>query len=285
MLKTWTKVNEALSGHYTYTNGGEEVLLQVVERSAGNGLVDAKNLAKGLLGDTTVLELGEHHLAVLGQERARSVAVVGGLGLLAIDSAEQVADENRGFGCDSSGSLGGGKARGITGGPDVGELVVAEGVVVDGDVTGLIGDSAVLDESMRSHLGNDVHKVKLLGDLLLSVGASEDGLVAVDLNKVVLEETLDTSLLAHLLKGGAVLGNTEHDGEASGEADLDGRSGGVLGVVETSLLPVVEGKPHGLLRGTGALDDTSGLSEDGVTLLESLNVGEDLVTEVVAVDG
>jgi hypothetical protein len=48
---------------------------------------------------------------------------------------------------------------------------------------------------------------------------------------------------------------------------------------------VVEGEPHGLLRSTGALDHTGGLSEDSVTLLETLNVGEDLVAVVVAVDG
>src|SRR4051794_1113309 len=74
--------------HGVVVNPGEEVLLQVVEDATGLDLIHAEPVVERLLGHAAVLELGEEDLAVLGEEGARGVAIVKGLGLLALESAE-----------------------------------------------------------------------------------------------------------------------------------------------------------------------------------------------------
>ncbi|CRK31509.1 hypothetical protein BN1723_014507 [Verticillium longisporum] len=232
-----------------------------------------------------VLELSQQDLAVLGRERARRVAVVDGVGRLALGSLEQIAHEDGRLGRDGGSRLRRRQTRDVAGGPDVGELLVLGRAVVDVDVAGAVGERAVLDEGVGAHLGRDVQEVKVFLDLVLAVGAGKGGRVAVNGDEVVQEESLDVPLLAERLERRGVLGHGEHAAEAAGEADLDGGRGGVARVVEPNLLPVVEGKPHDLLGGAGALDDAGGLCEDGGALLEFLNRGEDLVAAVVAVDG
>lgn len=56
----------------------EEVFLQVPESPPRHGLVvvATQHSVESLLRNTTILELSEHDLAILGQQRAGSVAVV-----------------------------------------------------------------------------------------------------------------------------------------------------------------------------------------------------------------
>lgn len=270
--------------HGVVVDPGEKVLFKVVKGAARLDLVDAEPAVKRLLGNAAVLELGEEDLAVLGQERARGVAVVHGVGVLALRRPQQVADEDGGLGGDGGGRLGRRQAGGVAGGPHVGVLLVPRRGVVDVDVAGLVGQGTVLDEGVGAHLGHDVQEVEALRDLLLSVGAGESGDVAVDGDEVVLEQALDAPLPAQLVKLGAVLGHAEHDWQTGGEADLDGGVGGRR-LVEAGALPVIKRKPHDLLGRTGALDDAGGLCEDGAAGLELVDGAEDLVAVVVAVDG
>ena len=108
---------------------------------------------------------------------------------------------------------------------DAGGLTSEQAVtvaVVDVNETGLVRQSTVLDKRMRTHLGHDVQKIKLLRDLLSSIRTSKDRLVPLDGYEIVLEQPLNTPLLSHRLERGAVLGHRKHGGQAGGVAKLNG---------------------------------------------------------------
>lgn len=76
----------------------------MVEHPPGLCLVP-QHVRERLLGHTAVLELAEHELIVASEEGAAGVAVVFGLGLLAIYDGEEVVDEDGCLRCDGGGSL------------------------------------------------------------------------------------------------------------------------------------------------------------------------------------
>lgn len=134
-------------------------------------------------------------------------------------------------------------------------------------------------------LGRDVQEVERLLHRLGIVGLGESGGVAFDGDKVVLEETVDATLLADLLQGGAVLGDTKHGWQAGGKVDRDGRVRWSIGSKDAGRFPGIGCEPHDLLGCTGTLHHASRLSEDGMTGLEALDSAVSLVAVSVIVDG
>lgn len=126
-------------------DGGEDVLLDVVEQPAGHVLAaDAGDAGKGLVRDAAVLELAEHELVVARQQGARGVARVAGGELLAADGGQQVVDQDGGLRRDGGGRLGVGQRRGVADGEDVGVLVVLGRGLVDIDPAGSVGCEILL---------------------------------------------------------------------------------------------------------------------------------------------
>lgn len=124
-------------------HAGKEVLLEVVEHPPGHVLAaDTRDLGERLIGDTAVLELAEHELVVACQQRARGVAGVAGLELLAADGGQQVVDQDGGLGADGGCGLGVGQRGGVTDGEDVGVLVVLGCGLVDVNPSGRVGCGA-----------------------------------------------------------------------------------------------------------------------------------------------
>jgi hypothetical protein len=216
--------------------------------SADEGLARRKRTN---LGDTSVLELGEHELVVAGKEGAGrgeregggrgagrkggklawsaqdlsregdkdapgSVTVVLGGELSAVVERAEVVDKNRRLRSDSSDSLRVRHTRRITKREDVGELGALSRRGVDSDPSGGIGDGRALEE-VGSGLGrDDVEEVELaVNGLALARGEGCDLALVVNRDEVVVEETLDVALLTDLLEGGGVLGDTEHGCEGS----------------------------------------------------------------------
>lgn len=124
----------------------------MVEHPPGHVLAaDAGDLGKGLVGHAAVLELAEHQLVVARQQRARRVARVAGLELLAADGGQQVVDQDGRLRADGRRGLGVGQRRGVADGEDVGVLVVLGRGLVDVDPTGGVGYgcSVSMDVAMK----------------------------------------------------------------------------------------------------------------------------------------
>ncbi|GAO47284.1 hypothetical protein G7K_1494-t1 [Saitoella complicata NRRL Y-17804] len=257
----------------------EHILLQMIREPRRLSLVETKLTAESLIRHSTILELRQNQLAVRDEEGAGGVSVVGCVRGLSVRDAVEVVCKDGGLREDCRGGFGGGKGGGVTQRPHIIELLALEGSGVNVDETRCVSQGRFSNESVGTHLGDDVEEVEGFVDGG-AVGLLEgcDMGLTIDCDEVRGECTLYATVDTELLECLGVLRHGKHCAHARVELQVNL-------ITNTCIPPCILRHPHHLLGRTGTLDDTSGLGEDRLSALEGLDVVLGDVTGVVAVNG
>ena len=258
---------------------GQDMTLELVHAPALLRLIEWE----GLGGFVVVVELGQHQLAVAGDQGAGAITPVERLGRASVHDRKEVGDQNWGLLAHCGPGLGVGCVGGVAEGEDVVEPSVLKSVLVDLEPALGIHQFALPDAVGRRLGRDDVNHVEVL-DLefhgtTLEVRDLEGGLVAwtVDGDQIVLIVDRDAVSVADLMKCLDVFLDAKEHGAGRHEVNF--------GSVEESAPPeVVAGEVHDLLRCATTLHGGVGLSEERLAAVElgqaGLGVGG-LVVKVV----
>lgn len=120
-------------------------------------------------------------------------------------------------------SLGVRQTGAISNAPNVGILVVAEGVLVAIQKSSSVGEAGLFDVFMCAHRRNHMQEVEFASDELLAVQILEGGLVAAHPHQRVLESSPDVVSRGYFREGLGVFGNAEHHRIRLEELHLNGK--------------------------------------------------------------